>query len=315
MSGWFKKWKRTIPDTMMSRLRRLRAKAQTAKNHYVLQREVGGRPVWREVVSALSVFVRSGKTILFFPERPPILFAAYDYCTFMGYTISKDPSVRFDAAILRKNHTFADVAELERLPVPLSKVINGRCLDISKQRVGRVFADLFGYELDIDPLSYSGRMVEKSNMNGAHNGRIIQGPISEKEVRNGSIYQKLIEGPSDRPGFFLDYRVPIHGGRIPLVYLIYRPAENRFGDFEYAEPVEPDTLFSKEERALMCRMADTMNLDCGELDVLRDSDGRIYVIDVNNTPMTHIIDLEQPRRRETIEMMAASYDRLLNDYC
>jgi len=186
------------------------------------------------------------------------------------------------------------------------------CLDISKQRVGQVFADLFGFELDVDPLLYSDRMVEKSNMNGAHNGRILQGPISKEEVRTGSVYQKLIEGPSGRPGFFLDYRVPIHGGRIPLVYLIYRPAKNRFGDFEYAEPVEPDTVFSKEEQSLMCRMAAEMNLDCGELDVLRDHDGRIYVIDVNNTPMTHIIDLEQLRRRKAIEIMAASFDRLLN---
>jgi len=292
----------------------MRAKAEMAKNHYVLQREVGGRPVWREVLSALCVFVRPGKTILFYPERPPVLFAAYDYCTFLGYVISKDPSRRFDAAVLRKNHTFADSAVFEPLSVPLSEVINGRCLDISKRRVGRVFADLFGYELDVDPVRHTGTMVRKADANGAHNGCIIQGPISPVEVDSKSVYQKLIEGPSGRSGFFLDYRVPIHGGRIPLVYLIYRPVEARFGDFEYAEPVEPDTVFSEEEKSLMCRMAAEMNLDCGELDVLRDSDGRIYVIDVNNTPMTHIIDLEKPRRRETIEIMAASFDRLLSRF-
>lgn len=303
--------KKILPLPLMNRLHRFRAKAQTAKNHYALQREMGDRSGWRDVVSALSVFVRSGKTILFFPERPPRRFAAYDHCAFMGYTISKDPSVRFDAVIFRKNHTFADPAVLEQVSVPLSKVINGRCLDISKHRVGRVFAEVFGYEMDVDPLLYCGSMVEKSDANGAHDGRVIQGPISEEEVRAGSVYQKLIESRSDRDGFFLDIRVPIHAGRVPLVYLKHTPVGNRFKDFAHTEFKEPGDVFSLEEQNLLSRMAQTMGLDCGDFDVLRDLDGRIYVVDANNTPMTHIENLPTEQKRAALTIMAASFERIV----
>lgn len=313
MRHWFNRSKRSIPGPLMDRLRHIRAKFQTAKDHYSFQRELAGRPAWRDALSALGVLLRPGKTILFFPENTQPLFAAYDHCIYSGYIITKDPTRRFDAVVHRKNYTFADAAVFEPHRIPLSKIINGRCEDISKRLVGRVFAEVFGYELDVDPLTYTGRIVKKADANGAHNGCVLQGPLSEEEFDSESVYQRLIEGPSGRPGYFLDYRVPIHGGRIPLVYLKYRPAENRFKEYVGDEFVEPDSVFSQEEQALMCRMADAMHLDCGDLDVLRDSDGRIYVIDVNNTPQTHISDMKPSCRRRAMDIMAASYDRLLRE--
>ena len=304
-------WKRFIPDPVVNCLRRIRAKAQTAMNHYVLQREVTGRPAWRDFFSALNVFIRPSKTVLFFPERPPRRFAAYDHCIFLGYTISKDPSVRFDAAVLRKNLTFADAAVFDPVPVSFSKVINAGCLDISKHRVDRVFAEVFGYALAVDPLQYTGPMVEKSDVNGSHDGRMVQGPMTEKEIRHGSVYQKAIDSQSERPGFFVDYRVPVHDGRIPLVYLKHRPVKNRFKEFDHTESRCPDEVFSLDEQNQLCRMARAMGLDCGDLDVLRDSDGRIYVVDVNNTPMTHIEDLPPERRRAVLAIMADSFDRMI----
>lgn len=304
----------TLPASLSASLRAGRAKLQMAGNHYVLQRSMEDQPAWRDAASALRVLLGRGKTILFFPERPPVRFAAYEHCAFLGYTITKNPNHRFDIAFKRKNHTFCDAAVLDQVPARRADIINAGSVDISKRRVGEVFADVFGYSLDVDPVRYHGRIVEKSNANGAHDGRILQGPVDPADIRPGHVYQKEINCSSGREGFMLDYRVPVHGGRIPLVYLKYRPFKARFKDFQDTDFKAPAELFNSEELEKIIVMARKMGVDYGELDVLRDRDGRIYVVDVNNTPMTHIENLSAARRRAALECMAASFGRLLETH-
>ena len=46
---------------------------------------------------------------------------------------------------------------------------------------------------------------------------------------------------------------------------------------------EPDAISVKESDAIL-DLAARIGLDYGEIDVLRDADGAIYVVDVNKTP-------------------------------
>ena len=43
-------------------------------------------------------------------------------------------------------------------------------------------------------------------------------------------------------------------------------------------------MFSVEEEEAILDLAARIGLDYGEIDVLRDADGEIYVVDVNKTP-------------------------------
>jgi glutathione synthase/RimK-type ligase-like ATP-grasp enzyme len=47
---------------------------------------------------------------------------------------------------------------------------------------------------------------------------------------------------------------------------------------------ETDSIFSKEEQTLILNFAKAMKVGFCEFDVLRHSDGRIFIIDVNKTP-------------------------------
>jgi glutathione synthase/RimK-type ligase-like ATP-grasp enzyme len=47
---------------------------------------------------------------------------------------------------------------------------------------------------------------------------------------------------------------------------------------------ETDSIFSKEEQTLILNFAKAMKVEFCEFDVLRHSDGRIFIIDVNKTP-------------------------------
>ncbi|WP_225207532.1 ATP-grasp domain-containing protein [Novosphingobium huizhouense] len=160
--------------------------------------------------------------------------------------------------------------------------INGRCVDISKSTVGRVFAEVFGYALDIDPREHHGKIVRKSEINAVHDGEVLEGPITMPQP--GSVYQRLIDNTTD-DGMVLDLRTGIVGNEVPYVFLKYRPRDIRFSnDNAYVRLGQPD-LFTPEEKALILRFCRAIGLDIGELDILRDREsGKIYIVDVAKTP-------------------------------
>ena len=261
---------------------------------------------WAESILGLRM------RVLFFPERPPSGFVEATLCALLGYGITTDPDSRFDVAFKRKDATFCDPALVERIPVDTGRILNGRSLDISKAHVGRAFRDVFGYALDVDPTTYEGSVVEKSNRNAKHDGRVRIAPLPPESVRADCVYEKLIDNTSERPGLVQEYRVPVHGDEIPLAYRKYRAIEDRFGLVNVsAELVDPGGVFAPEERAKILRLARRMGIDYGEFDVLRDSDGRIYVVDANNTPWGPPRKLPEPEKKIALERMAKSFARLL----
>lgn len=199
----------------------------------------------------------------------------------------------------------------EPVPAPAHlngvRVLNARCTDVRKSTVGRVFREVFGYSLDVNPLTFTGAMVRKSERNGAHDERIVQGPLTETEA--GYVYQRLVSDPADDG--FREYRVLVAGAKAAAAYRLYQPLEDRFRYFSVrAERVDVGVVFSECERARLAAFNERMGLDVGALDVLRDpADDRVYVIDCNPTA-TGPSDLLSPTDRATIvSELAAAFER------
>lgn len=161
--------------------------------------------------------------------------------------------------------------------------INGDCVNIEKSAVGKVFYDTFNYELDIDPTVYIGKIVRKSELNATHDGVIIDGPISS--IDEGYVYQKLINNcKSDT--IIEDLRPLIMGNEIPYVYIKQRAVDIRFSNTNSKIFLKKSSeVFSDLEIKNILRFSKKINLDIGELDILRDKDsGLIYIVDVAKTP-------------------------------
>lgn len=170
-------------------------------------------------------------------------------------------------------------------------VVNRDCLDISKERVQSVHQQVFGYSLEVNPLEFQGRMLTKSNLNGAHDGYEVKGPVSE--VKQGVIYQRIVNNtPSTVPveleneKVICDIRVPIFGQSADFVYLKYRSKNLRYSNANnFVQVVETCSVLNQDECALIDAFCREFKLDYGEIDVVRDAnDQRIYILDVNKTP-------------------------------
>ena len=162
------------------------------------------------------------------------------------------------------------------------RVLNARCTDIRKSTVGRHFRKVFGYSLEVDPLTYNGTILRKSEKNGTHDATLLEGPLRATEP--GYVYQRLVTCETERGA--VEWRVFIVGKKPVAVYRLYAPRDDRFAYFSAgADVTTVEAAFSKQERARMAEFCDSIGLDFGALDVLRDGpNGRIYVCDCNNTP-------------------------------
>lgn len=259
--------------------------------------------------------VRHHRTVLFYPQVPWPDHVSFKLCVLLRYRVVADPHRHFDVAIKHLRGTHSDSPLLDQLPIARDQIVNGHSIDVSKQRVQQAFATVFGYALAVDPLTHAGAMVEKSDENARHDGRVVEGPLEASAVDPAKVYQRLIRNESERDGCILDHRVPVHGGRIPLVYRKHRRVETRFkNQNEFVELATPDEAFSTAEQELLLRLADELAIDVGELDVLRDADRRLYVVDVANTPAGPPGGLPEAEGRAAMQIMAASYERVLDDW-
>ena len=251
----------------------------------------------------------SGGRVLFFPEPPAARAVITKICRAARCTVVTNPRVACDLAIRWDTNTFREPAPaLIRLAARVD-VWNLRCDDISKERVDRAFTNTFGYTSLVDPLTHRGRSVAKSNLNGAHDGVVVECPLNARDPDR--IYQRLICNESSR-GVVEDIRTPMFGGDIPLVYLTHRAVQSRFGQVASDVVVaEADAVFTADERTRLGQFAQAIGMDYGELDVLRDNaSGRLYVVDANPTPYGPPIPLRPAARRAAVSRLAAAFDRL-----
>jgi hypothetical protein len=122
----------------------------------------------------------------------------------------------------------------------------------------------------------------------------------------------LIDNITD-DGFACDIRLPVILGQIPLAYLKYRPKETRFSNVNsHAKLISPLDALSAEELAKCITFARSIGLDYGELDVLRDrTDGRIYIVDANNTPYGPPNHLPGPEHYEALSIFEQAFAKFI----
>lgn len=218
--------------------------------------------------------------ICFFPKKPRSYYAIWPVCQLADVKIVDNPA---EADL----HFYFEDREFRTAPLaaPSSRpAFNIGCHDIRKSVVSRLFEEVFGYSLTVDPRTHKGLAVEKSELNGKHDGRIVSCPIAAP--RGDRVYQRLVDNTFDGREF-VDIRTPVVGGKAPFVYLKRRTRDLRFSNDNHRVDLAPvDAMLSKDEQSKIAAFTDAIGLDFGGLDVLRDrEDGRIYIVDANKTDM------------------------------
>lgn len=242
-------------------------------------------------------------TIAFFPDKPRPWYFVWPVIHVAGVKLI-DKVEQADIVF-----QFDDSTESEHV-IPKTKdgarLVNMNCRDVSKSRVAEAFAAAAGYSLAVDPTVFNGKMVEKSELNAAHDGRIVQGPIAKGE--DGKVYQRLIDNEIEG-GLVEDLRACIVGGKPAIVLRKRRNVERRFMN-ENAQVIlaRPTSCYSAEEIDVICRFADEMGLEWGGVDVLRDGEsGQIFIVDANKTDMGPPIALNIGRKLRATRWMAHAF--------
>lgn len=252
----------------------------------------------------------SRREVFFYPEAPSPSAVIAKICPSAGYDIVADPSGPCDLAIAWDTNTFRGLEPALRRLSESVDVWNLRCVDVSKQRVDAAFRDAFGRASLVDPRTYRGFCVAKSNLNAAHDGVVVEAPLAVAEAAR--VYQRLVRNDVG-DGTIEDIRTPVFGGRIPFVYLKYRPVASRFDQFETRVAIEETAVvFTALERSQIAAFARAIGMDYGELDVLRDrGDGCLYVVDANPTPFGPPGLLSPREQRLAIDRLAGAFEALL----
>lgn len=242
------------------------------------------------------------RSIWFAPQRPRPWYLARGAAMWAGIEVAAHPD-RADTAFYFDDVTTAGNA------AGAGGGVNAGCTDVSKSHVAAVFEDVFGYPLSVDPATWTGPVVEKSEKNGVHDGRIL--PAGEP-VRADCVYQRLVD-TTDEDGAAHDLRTLCAGGAPVLVWEKIKPGGARFAIHNrIARLKAPAAVFSPQELALISRFSARMGLDWGGLDILRDRvDGRIYIVDVNKTDVGPVIALSWADKMRSMGLLGEAMERLL----
>jgi len=246
--------------------------------------------------------------ISFFPKKPRSYYAIWPVCQLADVKIVDDPA-QADLHFYFEDREFLTMPRTAPSQKP---AFNIGCYDIRKSVVSRVFEEVFGYSVIVDPLTHQGPAVEKSEANGKHDGRIVMCPIAEP--KHGQVYQRLIDNTFDG-GEHVDIRTPIVNGKIPFVYLKRRTSNLRFSnDNHRVDLVDTSVMLSQTEQRQIADYAKAMALDFGGLDVLRDRlDGRIYIVDANKTDMGPPSALSGPDKLKAMRGLADAFATMVDD--
>lgn len=265
----------------------------------------------RTLIDMIRSFIRNrGKIrkIYAFPHYPGHKSMLYQVAGELGYVITNrlegfeqnpGPLFFWDYAT-----TSPDIKNTNHAPLSV-KVINLRCRDISKKHVDDCYQKSFGLSTLVQPSAFTGLMVEKSDDNATHDGRIITGPIPPKQVRADKIYQRLIDNTFNENATF-EYRVTIIDRAIPLVYHKIKSKKYQFiRGPETVSIMEPETAFSKDEIEKILLFCDAIGLELGELDVLRDKNtNELVIVDANRTPNSPPRSASKETKKKGVQRMA-----------
>ena len=232
--------------------------------------------------AAVRLSGRKRYRVWFTPDRPRPWYVVWSAATLAGIKFVRSEEDA-DAVFY-----FEDVTAGTPPRLADRSVLNAGITDISKTRVAEAFGRVAGYDLALDPMTHEGKAVEKNELNGKHDGRLVDCPTAPQP---GKSYQRFIDSSDGVTAF--DYRTTIINRRPQFVLLKTKPATDRFSIHNVTVTFrELADVFSAEETDLIRRFAEEMQLDWGAFDVLRDrASGRIYVVDVNKTDTGPAVDL------------------------
>jgi hypothetical protein len=246
-------------------------------------------------------------TIAFTPERARPWYLIWAVSRLAGARFTRDAGDA-DVVMHFEDKTISPNAAPLRLK-PGARLINFDCDDVSKSRVASVFEATFGYPLALDPLTHGGEAVEKSEINGAHDGRIVHCPMSPLP---GRVYQQLI----DNRGFDLDQvddlRTCTVNTKPVVVFIKRRPVAKRFQNTNCEVAMRaPEQVFEEAEIEKLSAFLAAMGMNWGAIDALRNrTDGRLYVVDANKTDMGPPIALPLADKMAATRKLAAAFRAL-----
>lgn len=219
--------------------------------------------------------------IAFYPERPRPWYLVWAVIALTPFRVTGDPA-KADILFQFDDSTLCPWLPPAEAP-PTARRVNARCLDVSKTRVAEAWTEVSGEDFAIDPRLYTGPAVEKSELNGAHDGRIVHCPMEPQPDR---VYQRLVNNETPE-GMVEDLRCPTIGGRPVCVFIKERPVSTRFDNDNLRVRLSwPEAHFSAAELQQIQDFSDKLGMDWGGVDVLRDrTNGRIYIVDANKTDM------------------------------
>lgn len=248
-------------------------------------------------------------SIFFTPERARPWYLIWAVARAAGAKLAKDAS-QADVVMQFEDATFTPNEPPSKLK-PGVKLVNFSCLDVSKTKVARASGRAFGNTLSVDPRTYVGAAVEKSEINAAHDGRIVQCPTAPLAGRS---YQRVIDNrmPLDLD-LVEDLRTCTVGGRPICVFLKRRQVTKRFLNTNTEVLLRaPEDVFSTEEMDKIGTFTREIGLDWGGVDVLRDrTDGSLHIVDANKTDMGPPIALNLADKIKATLMLREAFRRFV----
>lgn len=247
------------------------------------------------------------KWILFYPIKPSQGHVLYKITKMLNYgrTNLLPPQTSNHLAIVWEPCTYRYHEYSENLPLD---TLNINCKDISKSTIDRAFKEVFGYGLTIDPSKASGMCLKKSEFNATHDGRVEWLPLKKEK---GFVTQKLID--NQWYGLYETIRMPIFKDLIPFVYLKYKTKSDRFGNKnKKIKLTNWWNVIAVHEKDKILLVYKKIGLDYGEADFVRGKDGKLYLLDINNTPFGPPSPLSYFNKKTALKKMAACFERLVN---
>jgi hypothetical protein len=227
------------------------------------------------------------RSIFFHPTRPPPTHVLEHVRQHAGWDVASSAETA-DWCVLYQDATWVTLPDDDPYAEVAPTWINGRCRDISKRKVEQVFADVFGYPLAVDPLTYQGICLRKSNRNYVKNVTMVQCPIPVAERNEELVYERVVD--SRVPGLgTIELPAYVVEGEVVSTLNVIRPDWISAGTYVDGAldtaVVYPTSIYSEQELAQIARFCAAMGLDYGKLDIIRDNaDQRIYILDANTTP-------------------------------
>lgn len=201
------------------------------------------------------------------------------------------------------------VAQADRELTPTDAVVlNDTHLNTDKANVEEKFSAVAGYGSFVDPHEGMGLAVLKSRMNARHDGRVVKLPLDDYDAED-LICQRLVNNTLD--DYVVDIRIPFVCGNPVSAYVKFRERGRRFDNSNaHVRLVAPSEVLTDQEIALCQRFCNVMGFDYGELDILRDGkDGRIYIVDANDTPAGPPKALPTAERELALRLIAMGFRR------